>query len=271
MDLEQLNKTQIVLLTLLVSFVTSIATGIVSVTLLDQAPPGVTQTINRVVERTVERVVPQTTTAQTAAAIKETTVVVKEDDLITDSIAKNRGTLLRIIARDQGGNSPTLAGLGVVLDGKGIAATLRSVFSDAFTYTAQVQSGEEYPIKILNLESRSPIALIALQPKKEVKLSLSSVTIPSSLSLKLGQTVIALSGEARDNVSIGIISGLEQAGEEATSTLLFVHATPLAQTGSPLFNMFGEMVGIRTTSLDASQYLPSSSIATELKNLPTSQ
>ena len=34
MDLEKLNKSQIVLLTLLVSFVTSIATGIVTVALM---------------------------------------------------------------------------------------------------------------------------------------------------------------------------------------------------------------------------------------------
>ena len=57
MELEHLNKTQIVLLTTLVAFVSSIATSIVTVTLMDQAPPGTTTTIRNVVERTVERVV----------------------------------------------------------------------------------------------------------------------------------------------------------------------------------------------------------------------
>ena len=51
--MEELTKTQLVLLVLLVSFMTSVVTGIVTVTLIDQAPKPVTQTINRVVEKIV--------------------------------------------------------------------------------------------------------------------------------------------------------------------------------------------------------------------------
>src|SRR4029077_18213268 len=54
MDIEKLTKSQIVLLTLLVSFVTSIATGIVTVSLMDQAPPAIAQSVSRIVEHTVE-------------------------------------------------------------------------------------------------------------------------------------------------------------------------------------------------------------------------
>ena len=89
MEIEKLTKMQIVLLTLLVSFVASIATGIVTVTLMDQTPPVMVQTLNRVVERTVERVVPNDTKQGASIITKETTVVVKEEDLITDSINKN--------------------------------------------------------------------------------------------------------------------------------------------------------------------------------------
>ena len=58
MNIEELNKTQIILLTLLISFITSIATGIVTVSLMNQAPKVVTDTVHKVIEKTVERVVP---------------------------------------------------------------------------------------------------------------------------------------------------------------------------------------------------------------------
>jgi len=85
-SMESLNKQQLILLALLVSFVTSIATGIVTVSLMDQAPAGVTQTINRVVEKTIERVVQAP--AQPAAVVTKE-VIVTEQDLITAAIEKN--------------------------------------------------------------------------------------------------------------------------------------------------------------------------------------
>jgi hypothetical protein len=56
MNIDDLSKSQLLLLTLLVNFVMSIATGIVTVSLLDQAPQTVTQTVNRIIEHTVETV-----------------------------------------------------------------------------------------------------------------------------------------------------------------------------------------------------------------------
>lgn len=56
MDINELNKKQLVLLTLLITFVVSIGTGIVTVSLMKQVPPTVPQTINNVIQRTIEKV-----------------------------------------------------------------------------------------------------------------------------------------------------------------------------------------------------------------------
>lgn len=56
MEINELNKKQLVLLTLLITFVVSIGTGIVTVSLMKQLPPTVPQTINNVIQRTIEKV-----------------------------------------------------------------------------------------------------------------------------------------------------------------------------------------------------------------------
>src|SRR3989338_10590100 len=115
MDIEHLSKSQIVLLTLLVSFVTSIATGIITVSLMDQAPPAIAQTVNRIVERTVEKVV-QTGQAASSVVTTEKTIVVKESELIAKAVEKVRPSLVHIYASS---SEPLFLGLGIVVDTDG--------------------------------------------------------------------------------------------------------------------------------------------------------
>ena len=59
MNMNDLNNAQLILLVLFVSFVVSIATGITTVTLLEEAPLSIVQPINRIVRETVRVVVPE--------------------------------------------------------------------------------------------------------------------------------------------------------------------------------------------------------------------
>ena len=61
MDIKDLDKKQLILLTLLITFVVSIATGIVTISLMNQAPKAIPQTINNVIQRTIEKVTTVTT------------------------------------------------------------------------------------------------------------------------------------------------------------------------------------------------------------------
>lgn len=273
MDIEQLTKTQIVLLTLLVSFMTSIATGIVTVTLLDQAPPAVTQTINRVVERTVERVIPDKT--QVAGVVTtETTVVVKESDLITESIDANAKYLVRIFRKA----NPTIVdskdefvAIGTLISDNGIVATDGAVILDGFDHLLIMSSGEVFDAVLAKRDVDNRIVLLALKPKtlaadgSAEKLETGFAEFGDLSVLKLGMTVIAFSGTDRTNVAVGIIAGLDtttvtipaeeaekERDEPTTSEVLTRIKTDISAVdispGSPLINIFGEVIGVYTTA-----------------------
>src|SRR3989344_2141331 len=122
MDLEKLNKSQIVLLTLLVSFVTSSATGMVTVALMEQAPQAITQTVNRVVERAIEKVAASDSQAA-SAAVATVPVIIRESDLLATAIETVSPSVVRLYApgKDENGNDVQLfIGLAVVTDKDGI-------------------------------------------------------------------------------------------------------------------------------------------------------
>ena len=169
MEIDKLNKNQIVLLTLLVSFVTSIATGIVTVTLMDQAPVGVTQTVNRVVERTIERGVPGET--KTTTVIKEVPILITDEQLIADLVQSASAAVVRvtrgateslgsafIVSRD--GQVITAAHLLVESAGSGSRAAAPG---DKFNLI--LEKGEKVEATLVRLNHDADLAL--LQASKE--------------------------------------------------------------------------------------------------------
>ena len=65
MDIKELNKAQLIMLLILLTFVVSIATSIISVSLMQEAPSSISLPINRVIRETVQKIVPASTNNQT--------------------------------------------------------------------------------------------------------------------------------------------------------------------------------------------------------------
>ena len=201
MDMEKLTKQQIVLVTLLVSFVTSIATGIVTVALMDQAPAGVTQTINRIVERTIEKAVTTPATNNSAAVMTRETVVVKEDDQIVSSVDKNKNSIVRIYTNMSNAGDVaqrTFIGLGTFVSKEGLIAT-GDVFADVNgRYRVTVDNNKFYDVVVLPKKTNGQIYFLKIVQDAKNIVDFTPVTFSDSNGLKLGQTVIAWGGQEQN-------------------------------------------------------------------------
>lgn len=279
--MEDLNKNQIVLLTLLVSFVTSIATGIITVSLLQEAPIEVTRNINSIVQKTIETV---TIPGVSAPAQKEvTTVVVKEEDLVIDSINKNLKSIVRIKNKEVETGTTFFYGIGTVVSKDGLIGADRKTINLQNTYTAVMSDGTEFILTPLGVSKDTNFILFKANVSDKDKTSTSTpakapyVFVPAVFggeAPKLGQTVIGLGGDLKNSVAVGRVISLDMRDSgTGTSTVSYLSqintdiSTKDLVNGSPVFNLSGDLVGVRLTSDTAGSFTPISILKKELPTL----
>lgn len=274
--MEDLNKNQIILLTLLISFVTSIATGIMTTSLLQEAPLEVTRNINRIVEKTIETVTSPSGTV--APGQKEvTTVVVKEDDMIVSSIDKNINSIVRINEKDAVLGTSSFYGIGLVVSGDGLITADRKTIISGNTYTAIMNDGKEFTLTPMGIDKQTNFILFkAIQSDKTADGKVSTYPFtPATFAdkdLKLGQTLTSLGGEITNSVSVGRVVSLEtKESGTGTSTVKYLSSinTDISANsvvdGSPIFNLSGEVVGVKLSSdLESRSFTPISVLKKEL-------
>lgn len=249
MDLEHLNKSQIVLLTLLVSFVTSVATGIVTVTMLEEAPPVIAQTVNRVVERTVERVVPS---GQPAAVntVTEKTVIVKESDAIAQAVTAANASIVRLYTNGkdtEGKEIDVFLGLGIVFKEDGTILTDSATLPAGTIFVARAD-GQRATATVAQSDEITGLALLqgATTTVEGQSLSWNSIRIASGDS-SLGKSVVAVSGKTSTRIGDGILTALPDAAPEDMKRIVETNIpTGAIAFGSPLINSDGELEGIST-------------------------
>lgn len=170
----------------------------------------------------------------------------------------------------------TRTGSGVVVHASGYIITNHHVVGDdARTITVQfdttVQGSTEtdprgavvsrrFPAKLLSTSREQDLALL----KVDSELALTTVRMGTSSDLILGERVIAIGNPLgqRLTISSGIISGLGReisvnAGNEVTLKLGDLIQTDAAinhgNSGGPLLNILGEMIGINTAVNEAAE------------------
>ncbi|MBI5139625.1 hypothetical protein HZA26_03380 [Candidatus Nomurabacteria bacterium] len=227
MDINDLNKSQLILLAILLSFITSIATGITTVTLMQQAPESVTVPINRVIKQTVEKIqqVEGKTTLQT--------VIVKEEDLIVDAIAKNQGaqfTLTKEVKSDGNDQAEVSAGKGFVVSDKNILVADSMFVQGEGNYFATNSSGK-FKAQFL-LGDKSGFAFLKIGAPVDEKNVLTTSVPPFAdvNKMKVGQKVLVLG----NNISSFMFDGDKNIKISAT----------LGNAGAMIINLEGEVLGL---------------------------
>ena len=272
MNMESLTKTQIVLLVLLVSFVTSLATGIVTVTLVNQAPQPVTHTINKVVEKLVPKEVP----------VKEKTVIFSNEENLVKIIKDASLAVVSVMAATTkdltATTTPTFnpdqnvgesrnsdqsvgvrnklipTGSGFFISQDGTILTNRHIVEDAaLEYVVTTSDGKTFPAVVISRSQSQDIAVLKVEGN-----NFNFIPLGDSKNINVGQTAIALgsdSGEFQNTVSVGVVSGLNKvaaalnsvSGQEDLVALIQIDAaTNPGNSGGPLVDLNGRAIGINT-------------------------
>jgi len=274
MDMNDLNKNQLILLALLVSFVTSIATGIVTVSLMDQAPAGVTRTINHVVEKTVQ--VLQQGKETTQVVTQE--VVVDQSDRIKTAIQKNLSGLVVFV--NGTGTDAQEIGSGFVVTKGGLVVTGTDIASKIASGSVYAKyGGELLKANAVSSKSGSTIALVQLSATsssdgKETTFP-ENFFVPLSFAkeeaLALGDVVVSIDATKDTEVASGIITSLEketvpQQGSGAGGIRLIHTDISSTVSGGPLVLLDGSAAGVTVASKDTLSAVPASVITTMIES-----
>lgn len=158
-------------------------------------------------------------------------------------------------------------GTGFIVQNDGLAVTNKHVVSDKNAdYTALTKDGKEYDVEVISRDPVNDLAVIQLHEHVEEKKDFGKkpkdmpvVTFGDSVKLKVGQKVFAIGnarGEYENSVTAGIVSAVgreiqasDHGGgtQETLSGLIQTDAAiNFGNSGGPLINLNGEVIGINT-------------------------
>lgn len=142
-------------------------------------------------------------------------------------------------------------GSGFIISNDGYILTNAHVVNGADEVTVKLTDRREYRAKVIGMDERSDIALIKINAS-----NLSRVTLGNPEQLKVGEWVIAIGSPFgfENSVTAGIVSakGRSLPSENYVPFIQTDVAVNPGNSGGPLFNMRGEVIGVNSQILSRS-------------------
>jgi S1-C subfamily serine protease len=208
---------------------------------------------------------------------------------VVDIVNTNLPSVLSInVISDNQGNAT--AGTGYIVSSDGLVITNKHVISLLCGAPSQnfqvVGIDNDQTVYNLELKSVDPIDDIAILKIKNPPSALKKIEFGDSNNLKLGEDVVAVGnalGTLQNSVTKGVVSGLDRSFEsgglvdECTKNDFQVNgliqtdaAINKGNSGGPLFNSAGQMIGMNTLGTEGAQgvglAIPSATILTSLNS-----
>lgn len=149
------------------------------------------------------------------------------------------------------------SGSGFVITQDGYIVTNQHVVSGASSVNVTLYNGDTYPATVVGGDSDYDVAVLKIEAT-----GLQAVTLGKSADVNVGDTVMAIGnplGELTYSLTDGLISALDRlitTGSGNDSTTMNMLQTNCAinpgNSGGPLFNSYGEVIGITTAKYSTS-------------------
>ena len=154
--------------------------------------------------------------------------------------------------RDRGPRRVNSLGSGFIIDASGIVVTNNHVISEADEVTVILNDGSRLKAEIIGKDQKTDIALLRVKPDKPLK----AVKFGDSEKLRLGEWVIAIGNpfSLGGTVTAGIVSARNRDINSGPydNYIQTDAAINRGNSGGPLFNLDGEVVGINTAIISPS-------------------
>jgi len=188
-------------------------------------------------------------------------IVIEESGAIIDTVEKMSPTVVSIVSKSKMQNifgdvvTQEGGGTGFIITSDGLILTNKHVVSDiGAAYSVILSDGKNYDAKVQSIDPLNDLAVVKIDAR-----NLPVVELGDSDQLVVGQWVVAVGnalGKYQNTVTVGIVSAKERQVEASdpssgsTENLQGMLQTDAAinsgNSGGPLVNLHGQVVGINT-------------------------